>query len=117
HDALPISLDAMANQLQRIDLIKIDIEGAEYLALSGGENVLKKHRPVIISEFAPDNLQAVSRIDEMTYVQQLLVDDDYHLAILSTNGEVIDVKRDAKRVIEAFKAAESDHIDIMACPF
>jgi len=32
------------------DLIKVDIEGAELLALKGGEHVLSTHRPVVVAE-------------------------------------------------------------------
>lgn len=35
----------------KIDLIKIDVEGAEYLVLSGAKEVLKKSSPVVIFEF------------------------------------------------------------------
>ena len=36
--------------LERCDFIKIDIEGAEYLAFLGGENTIKKFKPVIAFE-------------------------------------------------------------------
>ena len=35
----------------KIDFIKIDVEGAEYGVLKGGEKLLKKHKPVIVFEF------------------------------------------------------------------
>lgn len=38
------------NKLKRVDLIKIDTEGSEYLILKGAEDVIKKHRPIIICE-------------------------------------------------------------------
>jgi FkbM family methyltransferase len=36
--------------LPRIDLIKLDIEGAEAAALAGGADVLRRHRPVLVIE-------------------------------------------------------------------
>lgn len=48
-----ISIDEYADihPLERLDLIKIDIEGAEYAALFGGEKVINKFRPKIIIEY------------------------------------------------------------------
>lgn len=47
-----IMLDQYFNEhtLKKVDLIKIDTEGSEYLILKGAEDVIKKHRPIIICE-------------------------------------------------------------------
>lgn len=50
-------LDAIA-QIQRLDLIKIDVEGYEWPVLLGAEQTIKKFRPHIIFEF---NLDYISR--------------------------------------------------------
>ena len=42
----------------RVDFIKIDVEGAEYLALSGAEDVLRRDRPIVTSEFSLRNAAA-----------------------------------------------------------
>lgn len=39
--------------LDRLDLIKMDIEGAEYLALKGAEPIITKYRPKIVLEASP----------------------------------------------------------------
>jgi FkbM family methyltransferase len=36
--------------LERVDVIKLDIEGAEELALRGGRKLLEKHRPLVMLE-------------------------------------------------------------------
>lgn len=43
-----ITLDQLFLDAERLDLIKIDIEGHEPKALRGAEKVIRKHRPVII---------------------------------------------------------------------
>lgn len=47
------TLDDIAADAVRIDLIKIDVEGAELRVLQGGQSVIKKHRPIIIFECGP----------------------------------------------------------------
>jgi FkbM family methyltransferase len=48
-----ISLDALMSKLNvsRLDLMKIDAEGAEHLIFKGGRETLKKHMPDIVCEF------------------------------------------------------------------
>jgi hypothetical protein len=38
------------NKINKIDFIKIDIEGAEFLCFKGATEMLKNHRPTIIME-------------------------------------------------------------------
>lgn len=46
-------LDSYMDHFSHIDLIKIDIEGSEFEALRGGEELIKKFKPVIVLEFSP----------------------------------------------------------------
>lgn len=44
-------------------LIKIDVEGHEKLALQGLKNTIKKHKPVIIFEYAEKSREDLSQLD------------------------------------------------------
>jgi FkbM family methyltransferase len=55
-----LPLDALAPA--EADFLKLDIEGAEYLALKGAEQLLRRSRPVIATEFSLEMLERVSRI-------------------------------------------------------
>lgn len=44
-------LDEIIPTTQRIDLIKIDVEGGEFDVLKGGENTLISNKPIILFEF------------------------------------------------------------------
>jgi FkbM family methyltransferase len=48
-----VTLDSFVERepIERCDLIKIDIEGAEVMFLKGGMNFLTRHRPIIYGEF------------------------------------------------------------------
>lgn len=54
--------------LESCHLLKIDIEGAEHLALCGAVETLKRFRPIILSEINPDPLQQVSGVSASEYV-------------------------------------------------
>jgi FkbM family methyltransferase len=44
--------------LEKIDLIKVDAEGAEVEILAGGTDMLSRHRPVLLLEMQESSLQA-----------------------------------------------------------
>lgn len=46
-------MDSFRDEITRVDLIKIDVEGNEYEALLGGEVMINTHKPDIIMEFTP----------------------------------------------------------------
>ena len=55
------------------DFIKLDCEGYEYFALKGGEETIKRCKPVIIVEQKPGNGQkyGVRETEAVTYLQSL----------------------------------------------
>lgn len=62
-------LDDMA--IGRCDLMKLDIEGAEYLALQGAVDTIERYRPVILSEINGEVLREVSQVSVADYVRFL----------------------------------------------
>jgi FkbM family methyltransferase len=50
-------LDDLARELERVDLIKIDVEGAESLVVEGMGELVRKHRPTIVMEWSTDLAQ------------------------------------------------------------
>lgn len=51
-----ITLDEFFKDLDRLDFIKIDIDGFDYKALSGGEYLIKKFRPKVFIELGEYHL-------------------------------------------------------------
>lgn len=47
------TMDDSLEELPRIDLIKIDVEGGEYDVFRGGRATLAKHRPIVYFELLP----------------------------------------------------------------
>ena len=60
HEGYPIntiSLDAKFNKIKKLDLIKIDAEGHEVNVLKGAKELIKKFKPLILTEFDVNNKQ------------------------------------------------------------
>ena len=66
--------------LERIDLLKIDTEGSEYLILEGAGKVLKKDRPIVICE------TLFNLIEEK--LESIFIELDYEFYNHSENGLV-----------------------------
>jgi len=56
--------------ISKVDFIKMDIEGAEGLALSGLIGTLQKLGPTIMTEYAPERLQRLGQ-DPVEFIQML----------------------------------------------
>ena len=58
--------------MDRIDLIKIDIEGHEPRAIRGARGLIERHHPTLLTEFNPRCLRDVGGIPAVAYAEQLL---------------------------------------------
>ena len=81
--ALPI--DELLAEEPRVDVIKLDVEGAEGRALRGARRTLEKHRPILVLEFSPPALANVSKITGEALIE-LLRDAGYEVALLGEDG-------------------------------
>jgi FkbM family methyltransferase len=53
---------------ERVDIIKIDVEGAEGLVVRGAQKLIEQHRPLVTSEFSMEMLPRVSRMPGLDYL-------------------------------------------------
>lgn len=65
--------------LERVDLIKIDIEGYELEALAGGLKTIAKYRPVIL-------LESFLTPEKEEFIHSILRDYDYYVLLPSADG-------------------------------
>ena len=109
-----MKLDDLVASRRRLDVIKIDVEGAEYAALSGAAAAIDKHRPVIFSEFSPPALPQISGAQPEEYLD-FFISRGYNLSVLGRDKKV-DCGSDASLILNMFQASGTDHIDILAVP-
>lgn len=62
-----VTLDELLDRFQKPDLIKLDIEGAELAALSGGQKILNSARPQIYFEIGIDSKPVLDLLDASNY--------------------------------------------------
>ena len=101
---------------ERCDVIKIDVEGAEWMALQGALKTIRRHHPAIFSEFSPDGLRRTSKVTGTEYLE-FLFREGYRVSVIQNDGVLVDHGQKAESIIETFEAAQTDHIDILATWF
>jgi FkbM family methyltransferase len=57
-----VSLDKWLSNVERLDCIKIDVDGAEGLVITGALELLHRHKPYVVCEFGPDASEAIGYI-------------------------------------------------------
>lgn len=105
-----ITLDAFLPE-ERVDFIKMDIQGAEPFAITGGEKLIRRCMPVILSEFSyngfanfgVDHIEFYRRILSFGYTVRLL---DMHYKGVHSSG--IDFKGNDDAEIEKLLDSSRD---------
>jgi hypothetical protein len=76
-----VKLDDVCERLDvhRIDVVKIDVEGAEMAVLRGASSIIKKHRPLLVIELSDRHLvrqgSSVSEVVEFLRAQRYKIVD------------------------------------------
>jgi FkbM family methyltransferase len=94
------TLDIELNNLSRVDLVKIDVEGYEMDVLRGAEQIIKKFKPAIILEFSPVFYKRLQPQDSMD-ILQFLFDHGYKITDIDNYvGPVTDITEYCKKIAE-----------------
>ncbi|MEZ2232311.1 FkbM family methyltransferase [Microcoleus sp.] len=108
-----VVLDELLQSEKEINVIKMDIEGHEPIALRGMERIINKHRPIIFTEFHP---YAVGE----GYLKQL-TQYNYRLFIIEEVGKITEAP-DTTFVMDFWQRLAEKvnfdriHLDLMALP-
>ena len=62
-----VTLDSLLSDIDRLDFIKIDIQGYELPALKGAIGLLKRFKPIVLSEFWPEGLK-INNVSPQEYI-------------------------------------------------
>lgn len=110
-----VALDDVLADLDRVDIVKLDIDGGEPRALRGMDGLLRRHRPVLFVEFCPECIRLVSD-EPPDGMLEFLNERGYDLFDLDR------VKGKSKRpltkgeVLTAYEKCGITHLDLVAYP-
>jgi len=111
-------IDFLLNGLDRLDVMKIDIEGHEPIAWPSLERLVRKHRPIVFSEFNPAAIRNHSRVEPQSYLHSLFavtkaieaLHHDGRRACCSTPEQVMEQWHESNR---RMNSDGGYHIDLM----
>lgn len=100
----------------RLDVVKMDIEGYETLALRGMDKTISRHKPVIFTEFSPWHIKNRCDVEPQDYLTQL-AGYGYKLSIIEPSGTVTPAP-DTEFLMDFWRGFNNDkqHLDLMAQP-
>lgn len=107
-----VALDDYLSAEPRVDLVKVDVEGAEGLAVRGMAQLLRRHRPVLFCEFTPAALPVRSGITAEAYLD-LLREIGYQLRPIPHTAEPPAQPQSNAQIMQAFADNRNDHIDLL----
>lgn len=84
-----VDLDSFVGEkVDRLKFVKIDIEGAEYMALKGMESLVKKYQPILLLEIQPAFLDGFG-IDQIVFKNYLTKDLGYDIFVMDPSVKKI----------------------------
>jgi FkbM family methyltransferase len=112
-----VTVDELLQNEERFDVVKMDIEGYEPLALRGMDKIIKKHKPIILTEFNPWHIKQRTQIEPQAYLKQL-ARYGYDLYIIEPSG-CSTLAPNTDSVMNSWGKLGNDkrHLDLIAQPF
>ena len=108
-----VILDTFLADEPRIDIVKMDVEGFEGRVVRGMRELLKRHRPVLFTEFSPVELSRRSNMDGRTYLLELAA-LGYALFVLPTEGSRSRDPQTPDEILRVYSNARTSHLDLVA---
>ncbi|MBK3773812.1 FkbM family methyltransferase [Azospirillum brasilense] len=110
-----IAFDRLFFDLEKIDLIKVDIEGHEPRMLAGAKESIRRHKPVIVSEFSPEYIRDAGCGTGEGYLEDI-VSLGYKISIIHRKKDLEFVGTDIKLTIQRWSEAMKEsitHLDLL----
>ena len=113
------TVDALVEHEPRIDIVKMDIEGHEPVAIRGMQKTIARHHPLLFTEFHPRLIRDHAGCDPVEYLQTLL-GFGYSLSVLTFEGEEIP-RNGAQEIMDFWRSLNEQnraggamHLDLIA---
>jgi FkbM family methyltransferase len=110
-----VVLDDALTGLERVDVIKLDIEGAEPRAWQGMQRIIGRFRPTLVFEFSPELIPVTSHVSAESFLNQILA-QQYELFILERFKDKSRRPQTKEQILEAHARSGLTHLDLVATP-
>lgn len=106
-----VTLDSIVGT-RRIDMMKVDVEGAEGRVFRGATETLSRCTPILVFEFSPPSLEATSEMSGEELLRHL-EGLGYSIDVIDRRGEDLQ-RRSVAELLSRFDDESGDHIDLVA---
>jgi FkbM family methyltransferase len=110
-----VVLDETLPDLARVDVIKLDIEGAEPRAWQGMQSLVRQFRPVLVFEFSPELIRVTSHIPAESFLDEIIA-HHYDLFILERFQKKSSQPQTIPQIMAAHAQSGLTHLDLVAIP-
>lgn len=108
------TIDSIVPAVQKVDLIRISLDGFDYRALRGAVSLLTTHRPPIIGECAPKLLEEYSGVTGAAYLQFLRGCGYSHFVAIPKRSPALDLGNDIGKLAEMAGSMGVSSLDFFA---
>ena len=106
-----LRVDKLVNK--KVDFIKIDVEGAELLAVQGCMDLIDQYKPTVIFEFSPPRIVDIAGKVSWKKLLNIFFDRHYDLSVIGPEGQLTPCQT-TEEAFNAFEQRGVDHIDLIA---
>ena len=110
-----VVLDDTLPDLDRVDVVKLDIEGAEPRAWQGMQQIVSKFRPILVFEFSPELIPITSHVTAESFLDEI-ISHQYELFILERFKDKSQQPQTKQQILDAHQASSLTHLDLVAIP-
>jgi FkbM family methyltransferase len=110
-----VVLDDFLTAPGRLDVVKLDIEGAEPRALKGMARLIETYRPQLLLEFAPTLIERTSQAEPGAFLE-LLINWGYGLQILNPGLGAGGETTSAEEILQSLARSRLSHLDLLGVP-
>ncbi len=115
HMVEAITLDETLVDSERIDVIKMDIEGAEPRAWRGMPQIIEELRPVVVFEFSPEAIKLTSHVEPADFLEEV-INKGYELFIINREEGRSPDPQKPEQIIQRHHQTGITHLDLIALP-
>jgi FkbM family methyltransferase len=110
-----VVLDDFLAGLDRLDIVKIDTDGAEPRVLRGMRGLIEKHQPVIFTEFFPEGYRLISNRTAESVLEELL-DLGYEWFVMPVPLDQPTIRLTREQIMKRLKETGVPALDLVAYP-